>query len=277
MTQTTVTLNNDVEMPLEGLGVFRVEDQAVAAQSVQAAIRAGYRLIDTAAIYQNEQGVGEGIKAACKETGLKREDLFITSKVWNADQGYASTLKAYQDSLDRLGLDYLDLYLIHWPVEGRYKETWRAMEHLYKEGKVRAIGVSNFQIHHLEDLLDGAEVVPVVNQVERHPRLTQQPLKDFSEAHGIRLEAWAPLMVGELLQDKTIGAIAEKYGKSAAQVILRWHIQGGVIAIPKSVNEDRIKENFAIFDFELTEADMAAINALNQDHRTGADPDNFDF
>lgn len=277
MTQKTVVLNNDVAMPIMGLGVFRVNDQQVAAESVQTAIRSGYRLIDTAAIYQNEAGVGKGIKAALKETGLTREDLFITSKVWNADQGYDSTLKAYQESLDKLGLDYLDLYLIHWPVAGKYKDTWRAMEHLYKEGKVRAIGVSNFQIHHLEDLLKDADIVPVVNQVERHPRLSQLPLKDYCEKHGIRLEAWAPLMVGELLQDETIQAIAGKYGKSAAQVILRWHIQGGVIAIPKSVNASRIKENGQLFDFELTAEDMAAINALNTDHRTGADPDNFDF
>lgn len=277
MTQTTVVLNNDVSMPIMGLGVFRVNDQQVAAESVQTAIRSGYRLIDTAAIYQNEAGVGQGIKAALKETGLSREDLFITSKVWNADQGYDSTLKAYQASLDKLGLDYLDLYLIHWPVAGKYKDTWRAMEQLYKEGKVRAIGVSNFQIHHLEDLLSDAEVIPVVNQVERHPRLTQESLKDYCEQHGIRLEAWAPLMVGELLQNKMIQAIAGKYDKSAAQVILRWHVQGGVIAIPKSVNEGRIKENGRIFDFELSAEDMADINALNKDHRTGADPDNFDF
>jgi diketogulonate reductase-like aldo/keto reductase len=264
-------------MPVEGLGVFRVEDQEVAATSVQAAIRSGYRLIDTAAIYQNETGVGQGIKAALEETGLSREDLFITSKVWNADQGYDATLEAYQESLNKLGLDYLDLYLIHWPVAGKYKDTWRAMEQLYKEGKVRAIGVSNFQIHHLEDLLKDAKVTPVVNQVERHPRLTQESLKDYCEQHGIRLEAWAPLMVGELLQNKTISAIAQKYGKSTAQIILRWHVQDGVIAIPKSVNEGRIKENGQLFDFELTTEDMAAINALNQDHRTGPDPDNFDF
>ncbi|MET1249280.1 aldo/keto reductase [Sporolactobacillus sp. STCC-11] len=264
-------------MPTIGLGVFRVEDQEVAASSVQAAIRSDYRLIDTAAIYQNETGVGRGIKAALEETGVAREDLFITSKVWNADQGYDATLKAYQESLDKLGLDYLDLYLIHWPVAGKYKDTWRAMEHLYREGKVRAIGVSNFQIHHLEDLLNEAEVIPVVNQVERHPRLTQEPLRAYCEQHGIRLEAWAPLMVGELLQNATIRMIAEKYGKSAAQIILRWHVQGGVIAIPKSVNEDRIQENGQIVDFELTTEDMAAINALNQDHRTGPDPDNFDF
>ncbi|MDN3954655.1 aldo/keto reductase [Sporolactobacillus laevolacticus] len=264
-------------MPWLGLGVFRVEDDAIAADSVKAAIKAGYRLIDTAAIYQNEKGVGQGIKEALAETGLSREDLFITSKVWNADQGYDTTIAAYQASLDKLGLDYLDLYLIHWPVEGKYKDTWRALEYLYKEGKIRSIGVSNFQIHHLEDLLKDAEVIPVVNQVERHPRLTQEPLKKFSEAHGIRLEAWAPLMVGGLFDNETVVQIAEKHQKTPAQIILRWHIQDGVIVIPKSTKEKRIIENGDVFDFELSAEDMAAISALNQDHRTGPDPDNFDF
>lgn len=275
--QDTVTLNNSVEMPWLGLGVFRVEDDAIAADSVKAAIKAGYRLIDTAAIYQNEKGVGQGIKEALAETGLSREDLFITSKVWNADQGYDTTIAAYQASLDKLGLDYLDLYLIHWPVEGKYKDTWRALEYLYKEGKIRSIGVSNFQIHHLEDLLKDAEVIPVVNQVERHPRLTQELLKKFSEAHGIRLEAWAPLMVGGLFDNETVVRIAEKHQKTPAQIILRWHIQDGVIVIPKSTKEKRIIENGDVFDFELSAEDMAAISTLNQDHRTGPDPDNFDF
>ncbi|TGA98837.1 aldo/keto reductase [Sporolactobacillus shoreae] len=273
----TVTLNNGVKMPWLGLGVFRVEDQIEAANSVKAAIKAGYRSIDTAAIYQNEEGVGQGIREALKETGLKREDLFITSKLWNADQGYDSALKAYQTSLDKLGLDYLDLYLIHWPVKGKYKDSWKAMEHLYNEGKIRAIGVSNFQIHHLEDLLKDAEVTPVINQVERHPRLTQQPLKIFSESHGIRLEAWAPLMVGGLFENETIVRIAEKHQKTPAQIILRWHIQDGVVSIPKSTKEHRIIENGNLFDFELSEDEMNAIQALNQDHRTGPDPDNFDF
>jgi diketogulonate reductase-like aldo/keto reductase len=275
--QDTVTLNNGVEMPWLGLGVFRVEDDAVAADSVKAAIKGGYRLIDTAAIYQNEKGVGQGIKEALAETGLSREDLFITSKVWNADQGYDTTIEAYQASLDKLGLDYLDLYLIHWPVEGKYKDTWKALEYLYKEGKIRSIGVSNFQIHHLEDLLKDAEVIPVINQVECHPRLTQEPLKKFSEAHGIRLEAWAPLMVGGLFDNETVVRIAEKHQKTPAQIILRWHIQDDVIVIPKSTKEKRIIENGDVFDFELSAEDMSAISALNQDHRTGPDPDNFDF
>jgi Aldo/keto reductases, related to diketogulonate reductase len=275
--QDTVTLNNGVSMPWLGLGVFRVEDQAIAASSVSAAIKAGYRSIDTAAIYHNEEGVGRGIREALKETGLKREDLFITSKLWNADQGDTSTLKAYQASLDRLGLDYLDLYLIHWPVEGKYEESWKAMERMYKEGKVRSIGVSNFQSHHLKDLLKEAEVTPVINQVERHPRLTQQPLKKFCEQNGIRLEAWAPMMVGGLFDNETIVRIAQKHQKTPAQVILRWHIQDGVVAIPKSTKEHRIIENGQLFDFELSAEDMNAIDMLNQDHRTGPDPDHFDF
>lgn len=275
--QDTVKLNNGVEMPWLGLGVFRVKDNVIAAASVKSAIKAGYRLIDTAAIYQNEEGVGQGIREALEETGLTRKDLFITSKVWNADQGYETTLAAYQASLGRLGLDYLDLYLIHWPVKGKYLETWKAMEHLYKEGKVRSVGVSNFQIHHLKDIFRDSDVVPVINQVERHPRLTQKLLKDFCEKHGIVLEAWAPLMVGGLFDNEIIAGIAEKYGKTPAQVILRWHIQDGVVAIPKSTKEQRIIENGNVFDFELSAEDVEQISALNQDHRTGSDPDNFDF
>ncbi|MFD2618543.1 aldo/keto reductase [Terrilactibacillus laevilacticus] len=275
--QDKVILNNGVNMPWVGLGVFRVEDGLAVSDAVKAAIKAGYLSIDTAAIYENEEGVGQGIKEALAETGLSREDLFITSKVWNADQGYDSTIKAYQTSLDKLGLDYLDLYLIHWPVEGKYKDTWKALEHLYKEGKIRAIGVSNFQIHHLDVLLKDAEVTPVINQVERHPRLTQKPLQDFCEKHDIRLEAWAPLMVGELLDNETIVKIAEKHDKTPAQVILRWHIQEGVVIIPKSTKEHRIIENGNLFDFELTVDEVAEISSLNQDHRTGPDPDNFDF
>ncbi|RYL90994.1 aldo/keto reductase [Sporolactobacillus sp. THM7-4] len=275
--QDTFRLNNGVEMPWLGLGVFRVDDNSVAAESVKTAIKAGYRLIDTAAVYQNEEGVGQGIREALDENGLSRNDIFVTSKVWNSDQGYDTTLAAYQASLNRLGLDYLDLYLVHWPVKGKYKETWKALEQLYKDGKVRSIGVSNFQIHHLEDLAVDAEVAPVINQVERHPRLTQAPLKEYCDQHEIRLEAWAPLMVGGLFDNETITSIAGKYDKTPAQVILRWHIQGGVAAIPKSTKAHRIIENGDVFDFELSAEDMDKINALNQDHRTGADPDNFNF
>ncbi|MEC0667274.1 aldo/keto reductase [Priestia flexa] len=193
-------------------------------EAVKVAIKNGYLSIDTAAIYENEEGVGEGIRQGLQETGLSREELFVTSKVWNSDLGYEETLKAYETSLQKLGLDYLDLYLIHWPVERKYKDAWRALETLYKDGKVKAIGVSNFQIHHLEDLLQDAEVKPVINQVEYHPRLTQKELRAYCEQQNIQLEAWSPLMQGELLDNDVLSAIASKHNKSTAQVILRWDI-----------------------------------------------------
>ncbi|KHF40394.1 glyoxal reductase [Halalkalibacter okhensis] len=271
--QSTVTLHNGVEMPWFGLGVFKVEDGQEVVDSVLAAIKAGYRSIDTAAIYGNEEGVGKAIK----ESGVERSDLFITSKVWNADQGYESTLKAFDTSLNKLGLDYLDLYLIHWPKAGTYKDTWKALEMLYKEGRVKAIGVSNFHIHHLKDLLQDAEIKPMVNQVEYHPHLAQLELRAFCKEQEIQLEAWSPLKQGELLTDDTITSIAAKYEKSPAQVILRWDLQNEVITIPKSVKEERIIDNANIFDFSLSEEDMQAINQLNKDERVGPDPDNFDF
>lgn len=271
--QSTTTLNNGVNMPWFGLGVFKVEEGPELVNAVKAAIKHGYRSIDTAAIYGNEEGVGQGIK----ESGIAREDLFVTSKVWNADLGYESTLAAYQTSLDKLGLEYLDLYLIHWPVAGKYKEAWRALETLYKEGRVRAIGVSNFQVHHLEDLLKDAEVKPMVNQVEYHPRLTQNEVQTFCRENGIQMEAWSPLMQGQLLDNEVLAGIAAKYNKSVAQIILRWDLQNGVVTIPKSTKEHRIIENSQVFDFELTQEDMHQINNLNQNHRVGPDPDNFDF
>ncbi|WP_010241258.1 aldo/keto reductase [Clostridium arbusti] len=271
------TLNNGVKMPWLGLGVFRVENGPDASNAVREAIVQGYRSIDGAAIYENEESMGQGIAEGIKEAGISREDLFITSKLWNADQGYESGLKAYEESLKRLGLDYLDLYLIHWPVKGKYKEAWRALETIYKEGRVRAIGVSNFQIHHLEDLFTDAEIKPAVNQVEYHPRLTQKPLHEFCKAQGIQLEAWAPLMVGKLFDNEVLKEIADKHNKSIAQVILRWDLQNGVVTIPKSTNKGRIKENSGIFDFELTAEEVTQIDNLNQDFRTGADPDNFNF
>lgn len=271
--QSTTTLNNGVKMPWFGLGVFKVEEGPELVNAVKTAIQHGYRSIDTAAIYENEEGVGQGIK----ESGIVREDLFVTSKVWNADLGYESTLAAYQTSLDKLGLDYLDLYLIHWPVAGKYKEAWRALETLYKEGRVRAIGVSNFQVHHLEDLMKDAEIKPMVNQVEYHPRLTQKEVQAFCRENGIQMEAWSPLMQGQLLDNEVLAGIAAKYEKSVAQIILRWDLQNGVITIPKSTKEHRIIENSQVFDFELTQEDMQQIDALNQNHRVGPDPDNFDF
>ncbi|GIP27318.1 putative oxidoreductase YtbE [Paenibacillus sp. J23TS9] len=275
--QSTTKLHNGVDMPWLGLGVFKVEEGADLVEAIKAAIKHGYRSIDTAAAYANESGVGQGIHEALAENGLSRKDLFVTSKVWNSDQGYEETLAAFDTSLSKLGLNYLDLYLIHWPVAGKYRDTWRAMEKLYKDGRVKAIGVSNFQVHHLEDLLQDAEIKPMINQVEFHPYLTQKELLTFTREHGIQLEAWSPLMQGELLTQPVLQEIAGKHGKSVAQVILRWDLQNGVVTIPKSIKEHRIIENASLFDFELTSTEMEQIDALNQDHRVGPDPDNFDF
>jgi len=267
------TLHNGVKMPWLGLGVWKVKDGDEVINAVKTALEVGYRHIDTAAVYENEEGVGQAIKAA----GVPREELFITTKVWNADQGYETTLQAFETSLQKLGLDYIDLYLVHWPVKGKYKDTYRALEKLYREGRIRAIGVSNFQIHHLEDLMNDCEVKPMVNQVEYHPRLTQKELHAFCKKHDIQLEAWSPLMQGKLLDEPTLVKIGEKYGKSPAQIILRWDLQNEVVTIPKSIQPHRIRENANIFDFELTDEEMGAIDALNRNERIGPDPDNFDF
>lgn len=271
--QDTTTLHNGVKMPWFGLGVFKVKEGSEVVDSVKAALKHGYKSIDTAAVYKNEEGVGQ----ALKEAGVAREELFITTKVWNSDQGYESTLQAFETSMEKLGLDYLDLYLIHWPVAGKYKETWKALEKLYKDGRVRAIGVSNFHIHHLKDLMADAEIKPMVNQVEYHPHLAQTELLEFCKAEGIQMEAWSPLKQGELLTEPTIVEIAKKHEKSPAQIILRWDLQNGVVTIPKSIKEHRIIENADIFDFELSSEDMERLNSLNKDERIGADPDNFDF
>jgi diketogulonate reductase-like aldo/keto reductase len=265
-------LNNGVEMPWFGLGVWQTKEGQEVEQAVASAIQHGYKLIDTAAAYGNEEGVGRAIK----QSGVNRDELFITTKVWNADQGYDSTLQAFEESRRRLGIEVVDLYLIHWPVRGKYKETYRAMEQLYKNGYVRAIGVSNFQVHHLQDLLDGCEVKPAVNQVEFHPLMTQTELRQFCDQETIMLQAWSPLMQGNL--DLTLlNELGEKHGKSPAQIVLRWDLQHGVLTIPKSVHEERIKQNADIFDFELSEEDVNAISELNRNHRFGADPDNFNF
>lgn len=271
--QDRVALNNGVKMPIMGLGVFKVEDGNVVTEAVKAAIKNGYRHIDTASFYDNEAGVGQGIK----ESGIPREELFITTKVWNSDHGYESTLKAFEISLEKLGLEYLDLYLIHWPVRGKYVETWKALEKLYRDGKVKAIGVSNFNIHHLEDILKEGTIKPVINQVEYHPHLTQVELREFCEREEIQLEAWSPLKKGELLGDPVIQKLAEKHQKTPAQIILRWDIQNNVLTIPKSIKEHRIIENADIFDFSLTEEDMQEIDGLNINSRSGADPETFNF
>ncbi|WMT39060.1 aldo/keto reductase [Paenibacillus sp. D2_2] len=275
--QDTVTLNNGVKMPRFGLGVYKVQEGEEVIHAVKSAIRAGYRSIDTAALYNNEEGVGQAVREAMTENGLTRDQLFITSKVWNSEQGYEKTLQAFETSLNKLGLDYIDLFLVHWPVKGKYKDTWRALEKIYEEGKVRAIGVSNFQIHHLEDLLGEAKIVPAVNQVELHPLLSQKELLNYATGKGIYLEAWAPLGQGRVLDDETLKAIGSKYGKTPAQVILRWDLQVGIITIPKSVNEQRIIENADIFNFELSAEEIAQIDGLNKNQRFGPDPDTFDF
>lgn len=271
--QDTTTLHNGVKMPWLGLGVYKVQEGEEVIHAVKIALQNGYRSIDTAAFYENEEGVGKAIK----DSGVPREELFITTKVWNTDQGFDSTLRAFEKSIEKLGLDYIDLYLIHWPVAGKYKDTWKALEKLYKDGRVRAIGVSNFHIHHLQDLLSTAEIKPMVNQVELHPNLTQKELLAFCKQEGIQLEAWSPLKRGRLKDDPVIAEIAEKYQKTIAQVILRWDLQTGVITIPKSVNSKRIIENSDVFDFELSDEEMKRIDELNKNERTGSDPDNFNF
>ncbi|MGG3874893.1 aldo/keto reductase [Brevibacillus laterosporus] len=275
--QDTTALHNGIKMPWFGIGVFKVEEGSELVTAVKSAIKHGYRSIDTAAIYGNETSVGQAIHEGIQEANISREDLFVTSKVWNADLGYEATLAAFETSLNKLGLEYLDLYLIHWPVKGKYKEAWRALEKLYKDGRVKAIGVSNFQIHHLEDLMGEAEVKPLINQVEFHPYLTQKELITFCRTHDIQMEAWSPLMQGQLLDNPVLQEIADKHGKTVAQVILRWDLQHGVVTIPKSTKEHRIVENASVFDFELTQEEMDRIDALNQNHRVGPDPDNFDF
>ncbi|WP_073200492.1 aldo/keto reductase [Gracilibacillus kekensis] len=260
-------------MPWFGLGVFQVEDGEEVYNSVKWALEHGYKSIDTAAIYKNEEGVGKAIK----DSGIPREELFITSKLWNSDQAYEDALQALETSLEKLGLEYLDLYLIHWPVpeQNKYKEAWKAMEKLYKDGKIRAIGLSNFKEHHIEDLLEDAEVVPMVNQVEYHPHLQQRSLHEFCKQHNIQLEAWSPLKQGQILADPILTDIAKRHEKSTAQVILRWDLQQGVITIPKSVKQHRIHDNADVFDFELTDEEMKLIANMNKDERIGPDPDTF--
>lgn len=269
----TITLHNGVKMPQLGFGVFKVKNGNETVESVKKAIEVGYRAIDTAAIYENEEGVGQAIR----ECGVPREELFITSKVWNTEQGYETTLKAFDDSLKRLGLEYMDLYLIHWPGKDKYLETWRALEKLYKDGKVKSIGVSNFHVHHLENLLANSEVKPVVNQIELHPLLTQVELREYCAKHEIKVESWSPLGRGNLLEEPTINHIAKKHGKSSAQVLIRWHLQHDLVVIPKSITPSRIKENAQVFDFSLSLNEMNQIDALNKNERFGSNPDELLF
>jgi 2,5-diketo-D-gluconate reductase A len=267
-----ITLNNGVTIPQIGFGVFQIPEAETAA-AVTSALEAGYRSIDTAAIYRNESGVGAALKAA----GLPRDELFVTTKVWNNDQGYDETLRAFDASIARLGLDRLDLYLIHWPTpkRGRYPDTWRALEKLLADGRVRAIGVSNFLPEHLRAVAALGGTVPAVNQIEVHPALQQRDAQEAGAELGVATEAWSPLAQGAVLSDPAVLRIATDHDRTPAQVVLRWHVQQGRIVIPKSVTPSRIRENLRIFDFELTAAELAAIDALECDGRTGPHPDHF--
>ncbi|MGI5253430.1 aldo/keto reductase [Actinacidiphila glaucinigra] len=268
-----ITLNNGVTMPQLGFGVWQVPDDE-AATAVATALEAGYRSIDTAALYRNEQGTGRAIAAS----GIPREELFVTTKLWNTDQGHDNALRAFDASLGKLGLDYVDLYLIHWPAPARglYLETWRALEKIHADGRARAIGVSNFPVAQLRHLLDEGGVAPALNQVELHPHLPQTELRAFHAGHGIATEAWSPLGQGRgLLDEPALAAVAAKHGRTPAQVVLRWHLQIGNVVIPKSVTPSRIRENIDVFGFELDGEDLAAIDALDNGGRLGPDPSSF--
>ncbi|MFH9466244.1 aldo/keto reductase [Streptomyces clavifer] len=268
----SLTLNNGLEMPQLGFGVWQVPDDE-ASKAVATAIEAGYRSIDTAAVYGNEAGTGKGIAAS----GVERDELFVTTKVWNADQGYDSTLRAFDASLDLLGLDHVDLYLIHWPlpVKDAYVDTYKALEKIHADGRAKSIGVSNFLPEHLERLMGETSVVPAVNQIELHPQFQQAESRAFHARHGIVTEAWSPLGQGKGLTVPTVVAIAHKHGRTPAQVVLRWHLQTGHVAIPKSVTPSRIVENIGVFGFELDADDLAALAALDEGKRIGADPREF--
>ncbi|WP_371925845.1 aldo/keto reductase [Halobacillus sp. A5] len=266
---TTIKLSNGVDIPQLGLGVYKVNSGEEVYQTVQSALDIGYRHIDTASFYGNEAGVGQAVN----DSGIKRDELFITTKIWNDEHGYEKAIDAFHRSLEQLGMEYVDLYLIHWPVPGRFKETWKAMEKLYKEGRVRAIGVSNFLEHHLDDLLDVAEIFPMVNQVEFHPQLYLKDLHRYCSDRNIQLEAWSPLARARYLDHPVLKKIGEKYGKSTAQIILRWDLQHGIVTIPKSTHTGRQQENADIFNFTLSEQEMRLINKLNRNRRVGSDPD----
>lgn len=270
---STKKLHNGIEMPRFGLGVYKMEEPEEAFNAIKKALDTGYIAVDTAALYNNEQQVGEALRAS----GKKREDIFITSKVWNTDQGYDETLRAFEKTLTTLNTDYLDLYLTHWPVPEKFTETYRAIERLYDEKLIQATGVSNHEIHHLEKLFAIANVKPMVNQIELHPYLSQVELRHFCKENDIVVTAWSPLGRGNVLQDETIKAIGEKYDKSIAQTIIRWHLQSDHIVIPKSVTPSRIEENANVFDFELSTEDMATIDNLNRNERFGSHPDHFKY
>ena len=267
---TTVTLNNGVNIPVIGLGVFQSPAGGVTKQAILDSLEAGYRHIDTARIYGNEVDVGKAVA----ECGLPREDIFVTTKLWNADQGYESTLDAFEISLGKMDLEYIDLYLMHWPVEGRRLESWTAMEELFAKGRCRSIGVSNFMVHHLEGLLQKAHVVPAINQIEMSPYnyLHRKETLDLCHSTGIVIEAYSPLTKGKKLKDPRLVEIAAKYGKTTAQLLIRWALEKHYVVLPKSVNKDRIIENADVFDFTISEEDLAIMDGFNEDLATGWDP-----
>ncbi|SEJ87571.1 Aldo/keto reductase [Bhargavaea ginsengi] len=271
--QSKKTLANGVEMPRLGLGVYKMTEPSESVEAMTAALEAGYLAIDTASLYGNEVQVGEAVRAS----GVKREDIFITSKVWNTDQGYDETLRAFEKSLENLKMDYLDLYLTHWPVEGKFTDTYRAIERLYEEKLIRVPGVSNHHRHHLEAVFAKANVKPMVNQIELHPYLSQEPLREFCQEENIAVTAWSPLARGKLMEEPVVARIAETHGKAPAQVVIRWHLQHDIIVIPKSVRPERVRSNADVFDFTLSDEEMQQLDALNRNERTGKDPDNMDF
>ncbi|KUH69497.1 oxidoreductase [Mycolicibacterium novocastrense] len=274
MASPSITLNDGNSIPQVGLGVWQTPPEDTE-RAVATALEAGYRHIDTAAAYRNEREVGE----ALKKSGLPRDQVFITTKLWNSDQGYDSTLRAFDKSMDRLGLDSLDLYLIHWPMpaKGAFVETFKAFADLREQGRIRSIGVSNFEPEHLRELVDATGIVPAVNQIELHPLLQQEELREMHAQMGIATEAWSPLGQGSLLSNDTVVSVAEAHGKTPAQVLIRWHMQLGNIVIPKSVTPERIVSNFDVFDFELSEQDMASVSTLGDGTRLGPDPRTFEF
>ncbi|MHA7944942.1 aldo/keto reductase [Formosa sp. 3Alg 14/1] len=269
----SVTLSNDIKMPYLGLGVYKTKNGEEVYNAVKHALDTGYKHIDTAAAYFNEEGVGKAIK----EHQISRKDIFISTKVWNSDQGYDSTIKAFNNSLKKLDMEYIDLYLQHWPVKGKFKDTWRAMETLYEQGKIKAIGVCNFLQFQLEDLMESSNIKPMVNQVEFHPFLTQESLQKFCKNEEIQYQSWFPLMHGEAFKIEIFQELADKYHRTIAQILLRWNLQKDIIIIPKSKSKMHIIENSQLFDFEISEEDMFLLDSLNRDLRMGPDPANFNF
>lgn len=270
--ENKILLSNGVEMPAVGFGTYKTGNEEETIEAVVTALKVGYRHIDTASFYENEVGVGKGII----QSGVPREEIFLTTKLWQHEQGFENALKAFEDSCSRLQVNYLDLYLIHWPTKLNY-ETWRALEKLYKEGKVKAIGVCNFKKEHLKELMDKAEIKPMVNQIQLHPELTEEDLTAYCKKEGIQIVSWGPLERGKIFQLPLLQQLADKYKKTISQITLRWHLQKGYVAIPKSNKEERIKENINIFDFELTKEDVIAIDGLNKNERLSKAPKDTSF